>query len=216
MIKLIIFDLDGTLLNTSYDIQRVLNATLLHFGLPQVSYEQTLAYVGNGARKLIERAVPSDRHDILQSVYSYYSKAFAACDNSLTRLYDGEEQFLVRLKQNGVRTAIITNKPQDATDGVYKKLLARFDFDFVIGQSGQYPLKPDPQSTLAVMKLLWIDKKDCLFVGDGETDVETARAAGIDCASVLWGYRSRAQLLAAGAQHFVYSFDELSGSIFDE
>jgi phosphoglycolate phosphatase len=213
MYKAIIFDLDGTLLNTSKDIHKVLSDTLAHFSLPQISLEKTIEYVGNGAKKLVERAMPKDKLDMLQPVYEYYSQHFAACDNSLTCLYEGEEVVLKELKKRGVKLALITNKPQAATDGVYAKHLSKFNFDIVIGQDDM-PLKPNPQSTIWTIQQLGVDNKDCLFVGDGETDVQTAANAGIDCVSVLWGYRTRQQLKQAGAELFSKDYKQLSNIIF--
>jgi phosphoglycolate phosphatase len=215
MYKAVIFDLDGTLLNTSKDIHKVLSDTLAHFSLPSISLEQTIEYVGNGAKKLVERAMPQDKLNELQPVYEYYAEHFAACDNSLTCLYEGEEDVLNELKKRGVKLALITNKPQAATDGVYAKHLSKFNFDIVIGQDDM-PLKPNPQSTNWTIEKLGVKKCDCLFVGDGETDVQTAANSGIDCVSVLWGYRSREQLEAAGAKNFVVNYNELKQRILSE
>lgn len=213
MYKLIIFDLDGTLLNTSEDIRAVLNNSLKKFGLAPLTYEQTLRFVGNGAKKLIERAI-GDNKELFGRVYADYSVNFAACDNNLTAPYFGEREFLTECKERGIKLAIITNKPADATAGVYKKHLSEFGFDAVVGQSEKFALKPDPASTLSVIKSLGVDKSECIFVGDGETDVQTAQNAGIDCVSVLWGFRSREQLEAAGAQVFAESYKELGEIIF--
>lgn len=208
MYKAIIFDLDGTLLNTSRDICKTLNQSLCAFGCPEVSLEKTIEYVGNGAKKLIERAVPAS-FDKTDELYNYYRVKFAACDNKLTTLYDGEEQFLHAIKERGIKTAILTNKPDDAAQEVYKSLLARFGFDFVIGQTERFPLKPEPSAVLYLMQKMSVDKRQCLFVGDGETDIATAANAGIDCASVLWGFRTKEQLLVAGGNIFVENYREL-------
>lgn len=205
----VIFDLDGTLLDTSRDICAVLNDSLKKFNLPQISLEKTVEYVGNGAKKLVERAISPEKRGLFDDVYKYYAAHFAACNNDLTRLYDGEEEALQALKMNGVKLAIVTNKPQDATDGVYKKHLQKFAFDKVVGQTDKFPLKPDPANTLSVIDGWGIDKNKCLFVGDGETDVMTARNAKIDCLSVLWGFRTAAQLKAAGAQNFAQNYADL-------
>jgi phosphoglycolate phosphatase len=209
MYKAVIFDLDGTLLNTSYDIQKVLNNSLSHFGLPQISLQKTIEYVGNGAKVLIERAVPKDKAELIEQVYKHYSVNFANCDNQLTCLYDGEKEVLFDLKNRGVKFAIVTNKPQNATDGVYKKHLSKFDFDVVIGQTDKFALKPNADSTLYAIEKMGLNAKDCLFVGDGETDVMTAKNAGIDCVSVLWGYRTKSQLESVGATNFAKTYKEL-------
>jgi phosphoglycolate phosphatase len=209
MYKGIIFDLDGTLLNTSLDIHAVLNDSLNHFGLPQISLEKTVEYVGNGAKILVERAIPKDKNYLLEDVYKYYAAHFAACNNDLTCLYDGEEEVLLKLKEKGVKFAIVTNKPQNATEGVYRKHLSHFNFDYVLGQTDKFPLKPSPNSTLFVIDKIGLKACDCLFVGDGETDIETAKNAGVDCLSVLWGYRGEDKLRAAGGRNFVGNYQQL-------
>lgn len=213
MKKAVIFDLDGTLLDTSGDICKVLNGSLAAFGLPAVSRQKTLEYVGNGAKILVERALPAGKKHLLEDVYAHYAAHFAVCDNSLTCLYDGEEEVLRALKDAGIALGIVTNKPQAATVRVYEKYLSRFGFGQVLGQSEKFPLKPNPAGALRMLKEFGVEKKDCLFVGDGETDVQTAKNAGIDCVSVLWGYRSRAQLKAAGASQFVNKYNELPNFI---
>ena len=208
MIKAIIFDLDGTLLDTSHDIHTVINASLKKFDLPQISYEDTLKFVGNGAKKLVERAV-GERIDMLTKVYSDYSEKFANCDNEHTCLYPEEVETLKKFKDMGIRLAIVSNKPQRATERVYAKYLSNFDFNIVLGQTEYYPLKPNPASTNHILNELDVNWDECLFVGDGETDVETAKAAGLKCVSVRWGFRTKEQLKAAGADNFIEKFSEL-------
>ncbi len=213
MYKTVIFDLDGTLLDTSRDICKVLNDTLAHFSLPPISLEKTVEYVGNGAKLLVERAIPQSAKDNFNQIYTYYAEHFAACDNELTCLYEGEDHVLKGLKEAGVKLAIVTNKPQAATEGVYKKHLAKYGFDVVAGNTEDFPLKPDPSLTLDIAKRTGAKPCECLFVGDGETDVETARNAGMDGVSVLWGFRSREQLEAAGAVNFVENYKKLENFV---
>lgn len=208
MIKAIIFDLDGTLLDTSGDIQYVLNSSLQKFSLPTLSMKKTMEFVGDGARKLIERAV-GQRQDLTDTVYADYMENFVRCDNSRTKLFDGEAETLKWLKEKGIRLAIISNKPQRATERVYDKFLSIYGFCEVLGQTEYYPLKPDPASTLAVLARLGVSGQECLYVGDGDADVATAKAAGLKCLSVLWGFRSREQLERAGATAFAEDFSSL-------
>lgn len=209
MIKGIIFDLDGTLLNTIGDICHVLNESLKAFSLPAVTEEETRAFVGDGARVLVERAVKGADADTAEKVYRHYSKAFSECPNDLTELYPEEAETLLRLKERGIKFAVVTNKPQRATENVCAKYLGGFGFDHISGQSEAFPLKPDPASTLGAVQILGLKREECLFVGDGETDVRTARAAGIKCLSALWGYRSEAQLKKAGAECFIHRFSDI-------
>ncbi len=216
MYKLICFDLDGTLLDTVPDIQTVLNSTLKHFSLPGVTYAQTCAYVGNGAFKLVERAAGNIGKELLQEVYAYYTAHFAACDNSLSAYYPYEEEVLSRLTERGVKLAIITNKPQAATLNVYRRYFKKYNFAYVQGQEEGAPLKPDPSCVFKAIKEAGVKPSETLFVGDGETDVLTALNAKIDGVSVLWGYRSRAELEKAGAKIFVGDFRELENFIFNK
>lgn len=212
MYKLIIFDLDGTLLDTSRTIRSVLNASLQKFSLPPISLEKTKEFVGNGARKLVECAVEDKK--LTEAVYADYSQNFANSSNELTALYDGAEEALSGFLKSGIRLALVTNKPERATMRAYEEFLSKFGFYAVIGQNAQTPLKPDPQSTLKIIQSSGLKKEECLFVGDGETDVITAANAGIDCVSVLWGFRSRKDLERAGAKRFVKTFAELSSIVF--
>jgi len=213
MIKLIIFDLDGTLLNTLGDIHYTLNESLKKFNLPEITLSDARRFIGNGAKILVQKAV-GERKDLADNVYKYYSGIFAKCTNERTTLYDGAAEVLTKLHSSGIKLAIVTNKPQDATCAVYAKYLSKFGFCEVLGQTEYYPLKPNPASTLAILGKYDIKASECVFVGDGETDIETARAAGIRCISALWGYRSAEQLKAAGATEFASDFYELGEKLF--
>ena len=215
MTKLIIFDLDRTLLDTSRDIHKALNDTLKSYGVPEISLENTLKFVGNGARKLIERALGENYGHLLESVYKDYLVNFAGCGNALTSLYGYESEVLKNFAAAGVKLAIVTNKPQDATEIVCAQYLSEFGFELIVGQCDGAPLKPDPSSTLEIINKLAVEKENCLFVGDGETDIATARAAGIKCISALWGYRSRKQLEEAGGKTFASDFRQLEKMVLE-
>ena len=207
MVKAIIFDLDGTLLNTAPDILRVLNCSLEKFSLPKVDLGSLYMMVGDGAHKLIDRAVPSDRQQLVEDVYRDYIPAFAACDNANTVLYPGEGEVLTRLKTAGVKLCVLSNKPQAAAENVCADKLGGYGFDIVLGQ-GSFPLKPDPAGAEYIMRSLGVKREECVFTGDGETDVRTARNAGMPCISVLWGFRSRDALERAGATVFAENYTQ--------
>ncbi len=214
MVKAIIFDLDGTLVDTSRDIHKVLNTSLQKYSVPQITLRQTIEFVGNGAKKLVERAAGEEYASLVPEIYADFSRAFVGCDNALTTLYDGEEQALKDFGDRKIRLAILTNKPQRAAENVCKKHLDKFGFDFVVGQTDGVPLKPDPYTTLKLIEKFGVKKSECVFVGDGETDVQTAARAGIKCISVLWGFRTRSQLLNAGGSIFAESYNRLQKLIY--
>ena len=209
MYKAVIFDLDGTLLNSLGDILFHLNRTLAHFGLPQVEYGQAKSYIGNGARELVRRAIGGQNVDKLDEILTYYKGEYANSDNSRASLYEGEEDALKRLKSAGIKLAVLTNKPHAAALKANDVFFKDFNLDCVLGQKDGAKLKPSPEPVEEILKILQVDAKDCLLVGDGETDVLTAQNCGLACASVLWGYRTEEELRAAGATLFVSSFKTL-------
>ncbi len=206
MIEAVFFDLDGTLLNTAPDIQVALNAALLRHGYDEIDYAHTLKYIGNGARRLVERALP-DGGDV-EAVLNSFGEIYATCDNSFTQPYDGMSGLLMWLKERGLKLAVITNKLQAATEKVMNQFFPGI-FDFVGGDSGMFPCKPDPSYARYAGLTLRVPPRSCVFVGDGETDVLTARNAGMVGVSVLWGYRSREVLEKAGAKMFALNVEEL-------
>lgn len=205
--KGILFDLDGTLLDTIPDIQACCNDVLAAFGLPSISREQAQRFVGNGAKKLVERML-FDRQDLFDAVYARYLACFPSYTDR-TALFPEERETLLALKAKGVRLGIITNKPQAAAQRVCQTYLKEFCFDVVQGQIPNYGVKPDPALSELVIRNMGLSKQDCLFVGDGETDLATARALGIPCISVLWGYRSESELRQAGADCLISHFSQL-------
>lgn len=200
-------------MNTLPDIRRHLNDALTAHGYPAIGEEQAKRCIGDGARKLVERALP-DGAPFSEEVFADFSKRYAENDNSLTRLYNGEKEFLNRLTEWGVKFGIVTNKPQDATHGCVEKFFKEIPFAFVGGESGLFPCKPDPSLALYAALTMRVPVGECAFVGDGETDAKTARNAGMFGVSTLWGYRTREQLKKAGATRFANSFDELEKILF--
>ncbi len=215
MYKAVIFDLDGTLLDSLNDILHVLNSTLKHFGLPEISREQAKSYIGNGARELVRLALGSENADRLDDILAYYKERYAQSDNELASLYDGEEDALYALKERGVKIAILTNKPHAAAMRANGIFFEKFCFDLISGQTDGIALKPAPDAVYKILEELRVNKEECLFVGDGEADVLTAKNAGLDCVSVLWGYRTKEQLQAAGATRFAENFKKLQSEILD-
>ncbi len=207
MVKLVIFDLDGTLLDTTAQVQALLNQTLAEYKLPLVSLDMTRRSIGDGAKILIDRVVENEslRPVVLES----FNKIYAVSDNSLSTTFEGEDEVLEFLRKKHVKMAILSNKPHAATLVAVENCLTAHYFDMVLGQTDAYPIKPNPLSTLAIIEHFAIDKKKCILIGDGETDIQTAIAAKIKHVGALWGNRSKEQLEAVGCKHFAQNFKEL-------
>ncbi len=208
MIKAIFFDLDGTLLDTLPDICACVNEVLAAHGHPPVTQEQTRDYVGDGARQLIERALPAGAADV-DVCYEDFRTRFRASKNERTRLYPGEREALARFRARGLLLGVVTNKPQDAAERVLKQFFSQDCFAFIGGDTGMFPCKPDPSLARYAALTLRLAPAECVFVGDGETDARVAVNAGMCGVSALWGYRTRSGLEAAGAVRFADSYAAL-------
>lgn len=210
MVKAVIFDLDGTVLDTLPDLHACMNEALEKFGCPKISLEETRRYVGHGGLRFAQLSLPEDRRAQAEHFYKdVYCPVHFACKNALTKTFAGESDCLAALRAAGIKLAIVTNKSQPAATALGKTLLAPFGFSVIFGNRDGIPVKPDPTSTLAVLKELGVSPAEAVFVGDGDTDVQTAANAGMRCVSVLWGYRSREQLVGAGASLFAENFAQL-------
>lgn len=210
MIKAVIFDLDGTVLDTLPDLNACMNEALEKFGCPRISMEETRRYVGHGGLRFAELSLPEDRRAQAEHFYKdVYCPVHFACKNALTKVFEGEADCLAALRAAGIKLAIVTNKSQPAATALAQTLLAPYGFSVVFGNRDGIPVKPDPASTFEVLKQLGVSPAEAVFVGDGDTDVQTAANAGMRCVSVLWGYRSREQLVRAGASLFAEGFSQL-------
>ncbi len=201
--KAVIFDLDGTLLDSAGDICLFINRALEHFGYPSVSKQNVIKFIGTGARNLVKLCIGKpvfDEH--LDEVLAYYNNVYATSESLLTRPFNGVEELLTTLKENGYKLAILSNKPQPNTQALYEEHFKKFAFDAVMGQSSLFKRKPDKTSTLKILGDMGVSVNDAYFVGDGETDVLTSINAGTNGIAVLWGYRDREQLSSAGAKVF--------------
>ncbi len=190
----ILFDLDGTLLNTLGDLHASTNQVLRSFGYPERSLEEIRQFVGNGARRLIEQAIPADR-DNIEAVLAAFQVYYAAHCNELTAPYPGIPEALEALKAYPL--AVVSNKPDVAV-----KELAKIYFPglYARGESADCRRKPYADMVEKTLQALGADR--CIYVGDSEVDVATAKNAGVPCLSVTWGFRERAVMEAAGATHF--------------
>ena len=210
MNKAVIFDLDGTLLDTLDDITDSINGMLNEYGYKAIDREKVRAIIGSGAKKLIADALPeklSDEEFIKR--LETYNRIYNASGSPKTKLFDGIKEILFELKTRGYRLAVLSNKPQHSTDKVAEKYLQGLGFDYIAGQSEIIKCKPDPAGALYVLKELGVSPENAYLVGDGETDVLTAINSGTKGIAVLWGYRDKDLLEDAGAKVFCSSPEEL-------
>ncbi len=204
MNKLIIFDLDGTLIHSLPDIMYNVNTTLTHFGFPNRSEEEIRKFIGYGAWELIRSSFGNGVTDeLVKEGLDYYNSIYNNDGGTQTVVFDGILDLLNSLKASGIKLAIVTNKPSSTTMSVYNKYLSSIEFDDIIGVNETVKRKPDPTSTLNLLENYDVSKENCYFVGDGETDVMTAINAGVKGVSVLWGYRDKLQLKQAGGTTFI-------------
>ena len=202
-IKCAVFDLDGTLLNTIKTINYYLNFALSRNGLGSVSEKDCMTFVGNGAVKLIERAMGSVGGDmsLFDSVYKTYNDAYNASPYYLTEVYGGINELLAELKARGIKLAVLSNKPDFATKAAVKHFFEDC-FDLVLGGRDGVPLKPCPDALFEIMTELSVTPEQTAYIGDSEVDVLTAKNAMIEkSVFVTWGFRTRDQLQTAGAKN---------------
>ena len=193
----ILFDLDGTLLNTLEDLKDATNAALRHFGCPERTLEEIRSFVGNGARNQIRLSLPGREDDLeLDAVLEWYKGYYSTHCQIKTAPYDGIEAALADLGRD-YALAIVSNKPDNAV-----KTLSALHFPgiYAQGESAACPRKPAPDMVFQAMKAIGVET--CIYVGDSEVDICTARNAGVECISVLWGFRDREILEDEGGRHF--------------
>ncbi len=205
----VLLDMDGTVLDTLEDIADAVNATLRHFSLPQISYEAARASLGNGAGRLVQRSVPEGSSpELTEQVLHWYMPYYDAHCRVKTKPYDGITALMERLRAQGVRLAVVSNKQDSAVNELGKAFFPGL-LDCTVGERASVRRKPCPDTVLAAAKVLDTPPERCVYVGDSEVDVETAANAGMDCVAVCWGFRSREQLEAAGASKLAETVDEL-------
>lgn len=202
----ILFDLDGTLLDTLEDLKDATNAALAHYGCPPRTLEEIRSFVGNGARNQIRLSLPGREEDPnLEEVLAWYKEYYSGHCQIKTAPYAGIPEVLEALRAEWPM-AIVSNKP----DVAVKTLCARhFPGIFALGEAAGCPRKPAPDMVYAAMRAIGVEK--CIYVGDSEVDIRTANNAGVPCVSVLWGFRDRDVLEAEGGTHFCENPAELPG-----
>ena len=214
MKKLVIFDLDGTLLDTVGDLKHCVNIVLKNNGYETVSSEEIVKCLGYGAKQLVNLAAGKPDSETLEKLFSEYVPLQEKSDNALTVLYDGLDEVLLTLKQKGYKLAIVSNKPDSVTQIVVDQKLKKYGFDFVTGNRPElFKPKPDTSCVEYCLNALGIGKEDAIYVGDSEVDVKTFKASNLDGIGVLWGFRPKSSLVEAGCEIFAENASELLDKI---
>lgn len=211
--QLVIFDLDGTLLDTLADLADSVNYALAVYGYPQRTYDEVRTFVGNGIRKLIERSVPEKTDvkavdEVHQTFLAYYKEHCA----DKTRPYEGIRKLLQKLREQGIKTAVVSNKADEAVKELCTKYFSGL-LDAAVGERAGIARKPAPDTVNEVLKKLSVERSQAVYIGDSDVDVQTAGNAEMDCIAVAWGFRDRECLQSAGAGVIVSSSEELSDRI---
>ena len=211
--KAVLFDLDGTVMNTIDDLNDSVNYTLRHFSMPEISLNDTMRFIGNGARRLIEQAVPPDTDaELLEQALSYYVNYYQGHCMIKTAPFAGIIELMTRLGEAGIRQVIVSNKPDAATREIAERYFTGLT-EFAIGEKEGLRRKPWPDMVDAAVETLGLSKRDCVFIGDSEVDIATARNAEVNCISVLWGFRDKKTLEDAGAEAFAETPEKLGDLI---
>jgi phosphoglycolate phosphatase len=200
--RALLFDLDGTLLDTLADITTAANAVLRQQGFPTHPTDDYRRFIGDGVIVLFQRILPRDvaQEAPIAEFVAAFREEYARCWNVQTRLYDGISELLDELSARDHPLAILSNKPDEFTRKCAAEYLSAWPFRAVLGQREGVPRKPDPAGAFEVASRLEIDVAECLYVGDSPVDVETALRAGMRPIGVSWGFRAPEELLAAGAE----------------
>ncbi|MBP3488777.1 MAG: HAD-IIIA family hydrolase [Roseburia sp.] len=201
----VIFDLDGTLLDTLEDLTDAVNYALREFDMPERTIDEVRRFVGNGVRRLMELAVPEGfSNPVFKDVFAKFKEYYGVHCNDKTKAYDGVLTLLKELKGEGFALAIVSNKLDSAV-----KELSEIYFEGVvkvaIGEKTGVAKKPAPDTVYEALRELGMPKERAVYVGDSEVDVMTAKNAGLPCISVLWGFRDEAFLRQQGAERFAHT-----------
>ena len=209
--KLVIFDLDGTLLNTIGDLAAGCDEMLRQRGLPTHSFEDYCSFVGNGIMRLVERALPGELRtpEYVAAARRDFVNYYIDHIDLHTHPYEGIVELVEELAAQGCRLAIASNKFQAGTDKLIKKFFPAIDFVMVCGNREGVPLKPDTALVDMILEAAQVERSRCIMVGDSAVDILTAERAEIHSVGVSWGFRSRTELQEAGAEYIADSVAEL-------
>jgi phosphoglycolate phosphatase len=207
----VIFDLDGTLLDTLADLAGAMNRVLFTRGFPTHPTQAFRAFVGNGATKLVWRALPEEQRTDRQvaACLDAFQQEYSRTWNVTTRPYEGIPEMLDALCARGLSLTVLTNKPQAFAERCVQEFFPDGTFAEVRGQQEGVPLKPDPTSARKAARCLGVEPRDCLYLGDSDVDMQTALRAGMHPVGAAWGFRTEKELRAAGAINIITTPQEM-------
>lgn len=211
MKKLVIFDLDGTLLNTIADLAAATNHALLHYGYPTHDVNVYRFFVGNGINKLFERALPEEERteENILKIRSQFVPYYDVHNADLSEPYPGIPELLLALQEKGIKIAVASNKYQAATCKLIAHYFPEINFVEVLGQREGIPTKPDPSIVNDILAKTGIKQEEILYVGDSNVDMQTAHNAGVTAVGVAWGFRPRTELEAYHPAYIIEKAEEL-------
>ena len=211
MKKLVIFDLDGTLLNTIADLAAATNQALQQEGFPTHETDAYRFFVGNGINKLFERALPEQERteENIVKIRSLFIPYYDVHNADLSRPYPGIPELLAALQQKGIMLAVASNKYQAATRKLIAHYFPQISFVEVLGQREGIPAKPDPSIVNDILAKAGVKREEVLYVGDSNVDMQTAHNAGVTAVGVAWGFRPRTELEALHPAHIIEKAEEL-------
>lgn len=211
MKRLVIFDLDGTLLNTINDLGNATNYALRTAGFPEHSASVYPSFVGNGVSKLIERALPEEARspEMVQRLRGYFTEYYNEHCADTTEPYQGIPELLSELNTRGIAVAVASNKYQEATSKLVQHFFPDIPWVAIEGQKPDFPVKPDPSVVFSILSAHPTPKAQVLYVGDSGVDMETARRACVESAGVCWGFRPVGELRRSYANHIITDPDDI-------
>ncbi len=218
MKKIVIFDLDGTLLNTIGDLADAVDYVMRSRNLPEHTNAEYREMVGGGIKRLVERALPTElaqNEAYVEECVAQFRRYYVDNIDRHTIPYDGITELLHKLQEKGVMLAVASNKFQHGTDRLVAKFFGDIEFIAIEGNREGAPLKPDPEIIYTILRKAGVELSDALMVGDSGIDIRTAAAAGIDSVGVSWGFRFAEELYDAGATLVATSIEELEQAIYE-
>lgn len=207
--ELIVFDMDGTILDTLKDLKNSMNHTLRLYNMPERTLDEIRSFVGNGIRKLIERAAVSGTPEtIIEAIHKDFMKHYEVHCADFTKPYDGVNDLILELKSRGYKTAVVSNKAHDAVLDLCEQYFPSL-FDLALGEKPEIAKKPAPDMVNLALEKLQISREKAVYIGDSDVDVATARNSNLDMIAVDWGFRTREFLVEQGAKTIVSHPEEI-------